>query len=73
MKVNVGKADARIRMGAAIVLAVVALIFNATPVVALSLAAVAAVLAATSLFHQCPLYSVIGIDTCHGEHSPHSP
>jgi Inner membrane protein YgaP-like, transmembrane domain len=73
MDVNVGATDARVRWGFAIALFVVAIVFNASPVITLPAALAALVLAGTALTHSCPLYRVLGIHSrrprAHARHS----
>jgi hypothetical protein len=64
MKKNVGNADKIIRLiiPAAVIVLVVFKVFTGT--LALVLLIVACVLAVTSMAGFCPLYSLLGINTC---------
>lgn len=64
MKANVGSRDAVIRWMLAVVFFALAVVFNASPVIALVSALLALVMAGTALTRSCPLYSLLGIDTC---------
>ncbi len=69
MNANVGAVDARIRWVLAIACFAVAIIWNASPVLALLGALLALLLAGTALTHACPLYRLLHISTAH----PHLP
>lgn len=64
MENNVGKLDARIRLGLAALLLAAAVIWNHIPVVALVTAFGALILAGTALTRVCPIYRACGISTC---------
>lgn len=64
MNPNVGPLDATMRwIGAALSFAL-AVAFHASPVIALSWALIALVMAGTALTRFCPLYRLLGISTC---------
>ena len=63
MTANVGALDARIRWVLALLCFAVAIVYNASPVIALLSALVALVLAGTALTHACPLWRILRIDT----------
>lgn len=63
MNPNVGAMDARIRWALALVCFAVAIVFNASPVIALLGALVALVLAGTALTHACPIWRIFHVDT----------
>ena len=63
MNANVGATDSRIRWALALVCFAVAIVFNASPVIALLAALVALVLAGTALTHVCPIWRIFHIDT----------
>ena len=69
MNANVGVVDARIRWVLAIACFAVAIIWNASPVLALLGALFALLLAGTALTHACPLYRLLHLSTAH----PHIP
>lgn len=64
MKKNMGSTDKRIRIGAAIILAVLSFTEIITGTLAIVALIVAGVFVVTSLINFCPLYSIIGIKTC---------
>ena len=63
MQQNVGRADACVRGGVAVLLFIVAAVFNRLPVVSLAAALVALVLMGTALTRNCPMYRALGIDS----------
>ncbi len=63
MNANVGALDAKIRWALAIGCFAVAIVWNASPVIALLGALVALLLAGTALTHACPLYRFFHINT----------
>ncbi|NIM49785.1 MAG: DUF2892 domain-containing protein [Gemmatimonadales bacterium] len=63
MRRNVGKIDACIRGGFAVVFLIVAVVFNWQPILSLVAAFLSLVFAATALTHQCPFYGLFGLDT----------
>lgn len=65
MNANVGVIDARIRWILAIASFAVAIIWNASPVLALLGALLALLLAGTALTHTCPLYRLLHLSTAH--------
>ena len=62
MTANVGALDARIRWVLALLCFAVAIVYNASPVIALLSALVALVLAGTALTHSCPVWRLFHID-----------
>ena len=65
MKVNVGRAEAGIRLAVSVTLLVVAAVLNSSPLIALVAAVVAVLLAASALTRRCPLYMFLGMQTGH--------
>jgi len=65
MNANVGVVDATVRWILAIGCFAVAIIWNASPVLALLGALLALLLAGTALTHACPLYRLLHISTAH--------
>lgn len=61
MQRNVGRTDAWIRGGSAILLFTIAAMFNRLQAVSLIAALAALVLVATALTRSCPLYRLLGI------------
>jgi hypothetical protein len=61
MHTNVGATDARVRWALAAVFFAVAMAFNASPVITLTAALAALVMAGTALTRSCPLYRLLGI------------
>lgn len=66
---NVGGTDAGIRALLGIVLLGVSASFNERPLLAVGAGLVALVFLGTALFRVCPLYTLLGINTCPRE--PH--
>jgi hypothetical protein len=64
MKLNMGNTDRLIRISAAVVIAVVVYAGVVAGPWALALLAVAAVLVITGSIRFCPLYRLLGINTC---------
>jgi hypothetical protein len=64
MRQNMGKADRIIRVLAAAVIAILYINNTITGIFAYVLLAVGAVFLLTSLVGSCPLYSLVGINTC---------
>ena len=64
MKNNMGNTDRIIRVLAAAVIAVLFINNTVTGVLAYVLLAVGAIFLLTSLVGSCPLYSLLGINTC---------
>lgn len=64
MKHNVGRIDAVIRWFLAAIFFGISLAYNQSPAIALLAAAAAVVMVATALTRTCPIYWVLGIDTC---------
>ena len=67
MKKNVGTVDRFIRIIMAAVIAILLYSNSVTGTVGLVLLTISAVLLLTSLFGVCPLYSVVGVNTCSEE------
>jgi hypothetical protein len=63
MQKNVGRLDACIRGALAIVLFVVAVVFNRSPVISLAAALLALILMGTALTRSCPLYRALHVDS----------
>lgn len=63
MSRNVGKIDACIRGGLAVVFLVIAVVFNWQPILSLVAALFSLVFAATALTQRCPLWGLFDIDT----------
>lgn len=68
---NVGTTDAGIRAVLGLALLGVAASFNARPLLALGAGLVALVFIGTALFRMCPLYTLLGINTCPRDAQPH--
>lgn len=64
MNANVGSTDKMIRIVAGIVAAVVAFLVGAGSVLGIVLLVVAAVMLVTGFTGFCPLYRLIGVNTC---------
>lgn len=64
MNANVGSPDKIIRVVLAVVLAVVAFVTGASSALGIVLLVVAAVLLVTAAVGFCPLYRVLGMNTC---------
>jgi hypothetical protein len=64
MDKNVGTRDGHIRIAAGAVIILIALFLVEQPVARILLAIVAAVLAGTAFLHHCPLYRMMGKNTC---------
>jgi hypothetical protein len=69
MRTNMGKVDAVIRWGLAVVCLLVAVILNQETIVSLAAALCAILFAATALMRHCPLYELFGRST--GARSSH--
>lgn len=67
---NVGGTDAGIRALLGIVLLGVSASFNHRPLLAVGAGLVALVFLGTALFRVCPLYTLLGINTCPREPHP---
>lgn len=61
---NVGKLDARIRYGIAVVLVIVGLLLDPLSSTSIILYVSAAVLTVTGAVGMCGLYKLIGVNTC---------
>ena len=68
---NVGATDAGIRALLGVVLLVVSSSFNNRPLLALGAGVLALMLIGTGLFRICPLYTMLGVDTCPRDAQPH--
>jgi hypothetical protein len=68
---NVGTTDAAIRALLGLALLGVAASFNARPLLALGAGLVALVFIGTALFRMCPLYTLLGSNTCPRDAQPH--
>ena len=67
---NESPVDRMIRAGAAIVLAVVALVLGVGSVTGVVVLAVAAILAITAAVGFCPLYRLVGLSTVRDDRAP---
>jgi len=65
MNANIGAVDAGVRWVLAAACFGVAIVWNASPVLALLGALLALLLAGTALTHACPLYRLLRISTAH--------
>jgi hypothetical protein len=70
MNANVGVNDARVRWILAVACFAVAIVWNASPVLALLGALLALLLAGTALTHACPVYRLFHISTAAHPHIP---
>jgi hypothetical protein len=61
---NVGAMDAGIRALLGVVWLAASASFNNRPLLALGAGLIAMVFIGTALFRMCPLYTILGIDTC---------
>ena len=61
---NVGASDAGLRALLGVVLLSISASFNNRPLLALGAGLIALVFIGTALFRMCPLYTLLGIDTC---------
>ncbi len=64
MTSNVGNADQIVRIGLAVVAAVIAFIVGVSSVLGIVLLIVAGIALVTALTSFCPLYRVFGVSTC---------
>lgn len=64
MKANMGSLDRIIRLVIAVILAAFYLTDSITGTTVIIFLAIAAVFTLTSLFSFCPLYTLLGINTC---------
>jgi len=67
---NVGAADAGIRALLGVVLLAVSAALSDRPLLAVGAGLVALVVLGTALFRVCPLYTILGINTCPGTPRP---
>ncbi len=72
MQRNVGRADAWIRGGLAVLLFGMAAILNHLSLVSLAAALAALILVGTALTRSCPLYRVLGIDSQRDRRTGHA-
>lgn len=70
---NVGKADGGIRLVVGVALFILAALLAPAPLVSLLAALAGVVLIGTALTRRCPLYALLGLDTCPGRHHPQHP
>jgi hypothetical protein len=68
---NVGAMDAGVRALLGVVLLGVSSSFNNRPLLALGAGLMALVLIGTALFRVCPLYTLLGVNTCPRSIQPH--
>jgi len=61
---NVGATDAGLRALLGVVLLGISASFNNRPLLALGAGLITLVFIGTALFRMCPLYTLLGIDTC---------
>lgn len=73
MKKNMGIADKGIRFLLACILVVVYLVGGFDKVVGIIILALAGILAVTSFISFCPLYVLLGINTCPAKRPHHAP
>jgi hypothetical protein len=69
MEHNVGVSDRFVRIGGGILLlalgvVILAGLFEAAPIAGLAAAVVGLVLLATGTMRMCPIYRILGVDTC---------
>jgi hypothetical protein len=69
MKANMGTADKLLRLGAAIVLALLFFTRQLTGTAGIIALVIAGVFVLTSLISFCPLYKIFGINTCKKQHA----
>jgi len=68
---NVGATDAGLRALLGVVLLGISASFNNRPLLALGAGLIALVFIGTALFRMCPLYTLLGINTCPRDTQPH--
>ena len=68
---NVGAMDAGIRALLGVVLLGASASLNNRPLLALGAGLIALVFLGTALFRMCPLYTLLGVDTCPRSTLPH--
>lgn len=68
---NVGATDAGLRALLGVVLLGISASFNNRPLLALGAGLIALVFIGTALFRMCPLYTLLGINTCTRDTQPH--
>jgi hypothetical protein len=68
---NVGSFDAGIRAMVGVALLAVSASFNDRPLLAVGAGFVALILLGTALFRMCPLYTLLGWNTCSQDAQPH--
>ncbi|MFA7274614.1 MAG: DUF2892 domain-containing protein [Crocinitomicaceae bacterium] len=64
MKKNLGNADRAVRLIVAAIIAILYFTNTISGTLAIILGVVAIIFVATSLINFCPLYSLVGINTC---------
>jgi len=69
---NVGATDSGLRALLGVVLLGISASINDRPLLALGAGLMALVFIGTALFRVCPLYTLLGIDTCPRDAQPHS-
>jgi len=68
---NVGATDAGLRALLGVALLGISASFNNRPLLALGAGLIALVFIGTALFRMCPLYTLLGINTCPRDTQPH--
>ena len=68
---NVGAMDAWLRALFGVILLGISASFNERPLLAVGAGLIALVLIGTALFRICPVYTLLGIDTCRPDAQPH--
>ncbi len=68
---NVGATDSGLRALLGVVLLGISASINDRPLLALGAGLIALVFIGTALFRVCPLYTLLGIDTCPRDAQPH--
>ena len=68
---NVGATDSGLRALLGVVLLGISASINDRPLLALGAGLMALVFIGTALFRVCPLYTLLGIDTCPRDAQPH--
>jgi len=67
---NVGATDSGLRALLGVVLLGIPASFNDRPLLAMGAGMMALVLIGTALFRVCPVYTLLGINTCSGDTQP---
>jgi len=68
---NVGAVDSGVRAVLGLVLLGISASFNDRPLLAVGAGLIALVFIGTALFRICPLYTLLGINTCPRDAQPH--